>query len=53
MEIQYAVGSVVGTVRRNNQDNFCLNGAIRPLEVENYYTSGVSNENVQLFYNIY
>lgn len=49
MKTDYAVSSVIGSVRQENQDNYFLNGKIRALERKNSRESGSSEENSQCF----
>ena len=49
MIINYAVNSSVGRVRKENQDNYFLNGEIKKKEVANDSAYGKSEEMLQVF----
>ena len=49
MRTTYAVCTTVGRVRKENQDNFYLNGITKPVHVQEIALEGTSEEKYQLF----
>lgn len=49
MKTAYAVSSIVGPIRQENQDNFYLNGATKPMKEAEYQSSGTSTQPSQVF----
>lgn len=49
MKTAFAVYTTVGRVRRENQDNFYLNGSIKPIEVQDSVLRGESAAPAQIF----
>lgn len=49
MKTIYAVCTTVGRVRKENQDNFNLNGITKPVHVQEIALQGVSEDKYQLF----